>query len=233
MYNYINTFLINAKFLFFKLFFKEKELTLIPSNKVNISIKVLTTEIRYFILNRKIKNLNKKNFLWNGNWDKYPKKISIYFKYNINFYSIYQIFKKKINYKFCDEYIFKKKMIKKFGQDARGHKNLKELNLYFQSLLKLKKNISSKGFLSQKRLKKNIRDEIGVFIDRDGNIIKAQDKFGGTHRFAIAKILKLKYVYINIKAIHLEYFKKLFYKKLSKNKLDRYLSSELIKILNN
>ena len=45
-------------------------------------------------------------------------------------------------------------------------------------------------------------DEIGVVIGRNGEIIKLEDKYGGTHRFALCQILNIKNIIINVKAIH-------------------------------
>ena len=80
----------------------------------------------------------------------------------------------------------------------------------------MKKN----GYLPQQRLsikqRSNVTgDEIGVFIGPNGEIIKAEDKFKGTHRFALARILKLKYVYINVRAVDLNFAQKKIFKKMS------------------
>ena len=78
-----------------------------------------------------------------------------------------------------------------------------ELDNYFKSLETLKNNLNKYGYKSQIELnnddKKN--DEIGVVINRHGEIIKLEDKFGGTHRFALCKILNSK-ITVSIKAIH-------------------------------
>ena len=74
------------------------------------------------------------------------------------------------------------------------------------------------GYKSQKEININSNDEIGVFISANGEIIKAEDKYGGTHRFALAKILKLRDVYINIRAVDQKFLKKHIYKNMiSKN----------------
>ena len=79
-----------------------------------------------------------------------------------------------------------------------------ELDNYFKSLETLKNNLNKYGYKSQIELnnddKKN--DEIGVVINRHGEIIKLEDKFGGTHRFALCKILGISKITVSIKAIH-------------------------------
>ena len=67
--------------------------------------------------------------------------------------------------------------------------NMLELDNYFQSLESLKNNLDKYGYKDQIELqndnKKN--DEIGVVIDRYGEIIKLEDKFGGTHDLLFVK----------------------------------------------
>ena len=72
---------------------------------------------------------------------------------------------------------------------------------------------------------KNKNDEIGVVIGRYGEIIKLEDKFGGTHRFGLCKILKIKKIYVNVKAIH--------YKFMKKNKLEKIIDIKDKKKLKN
>ena len=55
---------------------------------------------------------------------------------------------------------------------------------------------------SRRNKNKNKNDEIGVVIGRNGEIIKLEDNFGGTHRFALCKILKIKKIIVSVKAVH-------------------------------
>ena len=209
--------------LFKKLFFYKK------TNNYLFSLQIDLKNIKYFL---KLEDaLSRENFIWSGDWDKRKKNISTYRKYNINYNSIFQIYKDKIFYKKTEEYKQKSKLIKKGVTTARG-KTIKELNKYFLSLNNLKESMKNFGYLSQIQLKsKNKNDEIGVVIGRHGEIIKLEDKFGGTHRFGLCKVLKIKKIHVNIKAIHEEFIKKnnlekMIYKK-NKKKL-KYFVQEII-----
>ena len=192
----------------------EKKFIKLPANKLNLIIKIRLSHIKFFLPNKYI--YSRKYYIWNGNW--FKKKISIrYYKnYNLNYNSVFQIFTKKINFKKSDEYKLKLNHIKKFGVTARGHKSINELNLYFKGLSQLHKNMKMNGYKSQKQLNNNkIGDEIGVFLGPSGEIIKAEDKFRGTHRFALSKILNIKYVYINVRAVDFNFLKKNVFKNMA------------------
>jgi len=214
--------LIKEKYFF--LFFKisslfsnniEKKFLSLPYNDICIVKKIKLSNIKYFILNKYIKK--KTYFIFCGNFRKKKKPINQYKNYSINYNSVFQIFKKKINYKKCGEYKNKLNDLKKYGITARGQKNIKELNLYFEDLIKLHKQMKKSGYKSQQSLNHKIGDEIGVFIDSNGELIKAEDKYGGTHRFALAKILKLTYVYINVRGVHKNFLKKHVFKNMNLN----------------
>ena len=213
IYNLIRfkiNFLLNSRI--------EQKFANLPSSNVNIITKVKLSKIKYFLPNKYINN--KKLFFLKKNCFKKKRLLNQYSKYNKNYKSIFQIFVNKIDFKKSDEYKKKICELNKHGVSTRGHKNIEELNLYFNGLLKLYKDMKKKGYLSQKKLPIKLRsvtigDEIGVFLGPDGEIVKAEDKFRGTHRFALAKILKLKYVYINIRAIDLNFAKKKIFKNIS------------------
>ena len=174
------------------------------------SIKINTDQIKYFL---ELKyTLNRQNLLWEGDWDKKKIEITKYRKFNINYNSVFQIYEENLNFKKSDEYIYKSKQIKS-GKKISRVKNIDELNNYFLSLDHLKNSLKKNGYLSQTKLndkrknheflkKKYGDDEIGVIIGRNGEIIKLENKYGGTHRFALCKILKIKKIIVNIKAIH-------------------------------
>lgn len=172
----------------------------IQSNKFMFNLKIDIEKIRYFL---KTKNtLNRYNFIWDGNWDKKKLKLSKYRKNNINYNSMFQIYKENMDYSKCDEFKFKSKQIFLGKKTPRGN-TLTELDNYFQSLDKLKNSLNKLGYKSQKNFKnQNKNDEIGVVIGRNGEIIKLEDNFGGTHRFALCKILKIKKIIVSIKAVH-------------------------------
>ena len=179
----------------------------LPGNDKNLIVKIRLSHIKYFLPNKYI--YSKKYFIWRGNYFKKKKLIKYYNKYNLNYNSVFQVSKKKINFKQSDEYKQKLNNLRKFGITARGHKSIDELDLYFMSLQKLYKKMKIIGYKSQKQLNnKKIGDEIGVFLGPQGEIIKAEDKYRGTHRFALSKILNLKFVYINVRAVDYKFLKK-------------------------
>ncbi len=193
------------------------------------NLKVNINKINFFL---ELKNFKDKNsFIWDGDWDKQKIKITKYRKYNINYNSMFQIYKEKINFKKSDEYKFKLQQIKSGKTTARG-KTINQLDDYFASLNNLKNSLKKRGYLSQSQLssvRKN--DEIGVVIGRNGEIIKIEDKFGGTHRFAICKIFKINHIIVNVKAIHKSLINTDELKKILVNKDKKKLEDKIKKKL--
>ena len=197
------------------------------------SIKIDIDEIKYFL---ELKNtLNRKNFLWKGDWDKKKIEITKYREFNINYNSVFQIYKEGVYYKKSDEYIYKSNQIKN-GKKISRVKNIHELNNYFLSLDNLKNSLKKNGYLSQTKLKDKRKnheilkekygdDEIGVIIGRNGEIIKLENKYGGTHRFAFCKVLKIKNIIVNVKAIHNDFFNPKDLRKILNTKNSKYLKS--------
>lgn len=190
--------------------------------------------IQYFVPNKDLEELFYPNevtkskiplFFFSGNWDHYKLSIDkFYSNYSVSYRSVYQIFVKGINYKQTDEYIKLLDKINKTNSSPRGT-TVDELNYYYQSLFHLNKSIKKNGYKSQEQLNGNNNDEIGVFIGRNGEIIKAEDNFSGTHRFALAKILSIKKIPVHVLAIHyewaIEHIHLLGVK--NKHKLEKYL----------
>ena len=173
----------------------------VSSKNLIFNLKINTNKIKYFL---ELKNANNKNnFLWDGDWDNKKIDISNYRNYSDSYNSIYQIYKENKDFKDCDEYKVKSKLILEKGKSGRGE-SLSELNDYFKSLDKLKISLSQNGYKSQLELKNDSKknDEIGVVIGNNFEIIKLQDKFGGTHRFALCKLLEIKEIIVSVKAIH-------------------------------
>ena len=185
----------------------------VSSEKHIFNLKIDTNNIKYFL---ELKNAsNKSNFLWGGDWDNKKKDISDYRNYSDSYNSIYQIYEENKDFKECNEYKVKAKLILEEGKSGRG-KSLTELNDYFKSLDELKTSLSLNGYKSQLELKNNDKknDEIGVVIGSNFEIIKLQDKFGGTHRFALCKLLKIKEIIVSVKAIHKSLLEKKDIKKI-------------------
>ena len=173
----------------------------ISSKNHIFNLKIDTDKIKYFL---ELKNaIDKNNFIWSGDWDK--KKINIleYRKYSPSYNSIHQIYKEHKDYKECEEYKIKAELILNGKKSGRGE-SLAELNDYFNSLDKLKISLKQFGYKSQLELNNNSKkyDEIGVVIGGNSEVIKLEDKFGGTHRFALCKVLKIKTIIVSVKAIH-------------------------------
>lgn len=186
----------------------------IPEKSI-ISLEVNVERINNFL---RLKDCGSRyDFFWDGDWDKKKISLSEYPKHNINYNSMFQIYEENQDFKESDEYILKSEKIFS-GQPTPRGKNLNELKDYFESLNTLKNSLNRFGYLSQIELgNKDINDEIGVVISRNGDIIKLENKFGGTHRFALCKILKIKKVIISIKAIHSSLLSKDEINELKKN----------------
>ena len=68
----------------------------LPKKEILIILKINLDQIKYFIKN---KDFNKnKSFYLNGNWDKKKIELKYYNKFNINYKSVFQIFKYNIKY---------------------------------------------------------------------------------------------------------------------------------------
>lgn len=172
---------------------------------------VPTASIKYFLPNKNLEIYFAPNevgksfipsFFLQDNWDVGKHLIDDSYKtYSRSYRSMFQIFVEGRNYYECDEYQHLASKIKKTGSSPRGN-SIEELNNYFLNLLKLKKKLETEGYKIQKQLSGKKYDEIGVFIDRFGNLIKPEDNFSGTHRFAIAKIINLKKIPVCVLAVH-------------------------------
>ena len=173
----------------------------INSKKIFFNIPLKTNKINNFL---ELKNIfDRSNFLWSGNWDDKKLNLANYRKYSPSYNSIFQIYHEQISYKQCEEYNNKVRLINDGKKSGRGQ-TLKELDDYFISLNNLKESLRNFGYKSQLELNNNSKknDEIGVVIGKNWDVIKLQDKFGGTHRFALCKILDIKEMIVSVKAMH-------------------------------
>ena len=171
------------------------------SRELIFNIKVKLNKINYFL---ELKNIQgKKNFLWIGNWDDNKIDLSEYRKYSPSYNSVFQIYKENLDYTECEEYKIKSKLVQLGKNSGRG-KDLNDLDDYFKSLDVLKDSLKTRGYKSQIELNNSakVNDEIGVVIGSNWELIKLQDKFGGTHRFALCKILNIDQIVVSVKAIH-------------------------------
>ena len=96
------------------------------------------------------------------------------------------------------------------------------------SLVYILSSLNQFGYKSQLELNNNKKnDEIGVVIGSNGEIIKLEDKFGGTHRFALCKLLEIKQIIVSVKAIHKSLLEKSDIKKVITQKNNEYIVSLL------
>jgi len=204
MINYIKKFKNNINYFFFNR---------LNPDKLIFNIRIKIDKINTFL---ELKNIaDKNNFLWSGNWDNKKLNLNTYRKYSPSYNSIFQIFSENLNYKESEEYKIKSKLILDGKKTGRGQ-TLNELDDYFISLEKLKLSLKKFGYKSQSELSNSNKkdDEIGVVIGKNWEIIKLQDKFGGTHRFALCKILDIKEIIVSVKAMHISLFEKKELKKI-------------------
>tara|TARA_B100000035_G_C21021242_1_gene564135 strand:- start:1331 stop:2008 length:678 start_codon:yes stop_codon:yes gene_type:complete len=204
----------------------------ISSKTCIFNINININKINYFLELKNVKD--RKNFLWYGDWDNKKVSLKDYRKYSASYNSVHQIYHEQINYKQSEEYINKVNLILDGKNSGRGQ-TLKELDEYFISLDNLKLSLKKFGYKSQIELDNSkINDEIGVVIGKNWEIIKLQDKFGGTHRFALCKILDIKEIIVSVKAMHSSLFEKNELKKiLSENNEDNFKSYIKKKLLEN
>ena len=198
----------------------------VSSKNYIFNFKINTGKVKYFL---ELKNaIDKNNFIWDGDWDQKKINISEYRNYSASYNSIHQIYKENIDYKKCEEYKKKAELILDGKKAGRGE-SLVELNDYFESLDNLKNSLNQFGYKSQIELnnKNKKNDEIGVVIGSNSEIIKLEDKFGGTHRFALCKLLEIKQIFVSIKAIHKSLLEKNDIKKIITTNNKEYIVSLL------
>lgn len=130
-----------------------------------------------------------------------------------SYISCNQLFIQNFQFKKCKEYFFFKEQINKFGE-YKGCKTEKDIELYFEKLLNLYRNIKKNG------IKTNIDNNLDFMIDKNNNLVKIN---GGNHRFAISRILQLKKVPIEIKLISLKSFNKKSYEKIGNKEINNFI----------
>lgn len=160
------------------------------------------SSISFFVQNSALPPQPQDTLFWEGDWDLKKIPLQQYSQYSAGYKSMWEIFSEGKNYKDCAEYKLKSAELKTHGRTGRNITSLSELERYFDSLIELEKSLRTRGYLTQEQLSGNTRDEIGFFVGREGELIKAEDKFGGTHRFALSQILKLEKIPVSIRAIH-------------------------------
>ena len=77
-----------------------------------------------------------------------------------------------------------------------------DMDHYYQRLLAVLDNIKSRGYRSQAELAGDPRDEIKVYVDREGELLIGD---GGNHRLALAQLLALPSVPVLVNGVHRDF----------------------------
>lgn len=131
-------------------------------------------------------------FIQDFDWGKKNKLVKIHVLNHHTYITCEEIFIKKMDIVKTKEYSFFEKQISKFNVYKKC-KNHNDIVSYLTKLVNLFEDIKKNGF------KKNYNNNIEFMIDANLNLVKINS---GNHRFAIARILKLKKIPIEIKVIH-------------------------------
>lgn len=152
-------------------------------------------------------------FILDFDWEKNNVILSNFEKENYKYVTCKELFIDGLEIKKCKEYFFMKTEVEKKGE-YRNCKNEKDIVYYFNRLFRLFKSIKKNGIL------KNTDNNIECIIDRNKNLIKIG---GGNHRLAIARILNLRLIPVEIKLIHTDFFKGNNMKKIKYIYLNNFL----------
>ena len=152
-------------------------------------------------------------FILNFDWDKNNVLLEKFEKEHYKYITCKELFIDGLPIEKCTEFFVAKKEVEKFG-DYRNCKNKDDIILYFKSLIGLFKSIKRKG------IKINIENNIECMIDKNKNLVKIG---GGNHRLAIARILNLKSIPVEIKLIHGDFLKGNNMKKIKYIYLNNFL----------
>jgi len=180
------------------LFLKEKNLWLsqtILKNIYKISY-VNPNKVKYAL------QLGTPFYIQSGDWD--LKKRNLETNPAVNEITVRELFVDKIPYRETKQY---KEAIKYHGWGKSSwFKTRRDLDSDFEKKILMYYNIKKSGYKTQEELKKqdkngdyNIMNELRVSIDRNGNYILEN---AGSHRLAIAKLLKLKKIPVVVARIH-------------------------------
>lgn len=175
-------------FIFF--IFKKLNYVYLPNLLINNTIYINPNKIE-FINSIPMKFHKSSKFIIDFDWDLKNKKIYEHEKLHHTYIGCYDLFVEKKNIKECKEFFFFKSQIKEYGV-FKNCTNENDLIIYFKKLINLYQNIKNFGYKSSNK-------NIEFMIDKNLNLVKIN---AGNHRFAIARILKLKKIPIDIKLIH-------------------------------
>lgn len=131
-------------------------------------------------------------FVWAGDWDRDKINIEDHEKIKL----VNELLVEKKDYRDTEFYSLVKKSILEGEPLERGGIILdseENIEIYFKKAKNLFEDITGNGFDI------NIASQIGIVIDRDGNVIHYRQ---GHHTLAIAKILGIKTVAARVRAVH-------------------------------
>ena len=122
----------------------------VSADDLIFSLKIDINKINFFLKFDDI--LDKKKFIWSGDWGKKKLDISQYRLNSSNYNSIYQIYKENKEYTDCDEFKIKAKLLLDGKKNSRVQ-SMQELHDYFKSIDILKSSLLKKsGYKSQTEL---------------------------------------------------------------------------------
>ena len=142
------------------------------------------------------------SYIRDGDWDLHKVILNNPDDPNqIGYRSMIQIFHEKKSITESEQFLSMVEKIELNGYVVRDGKNLVSISdvlSYFENLREIFTKMSKQGYKNQLELG-DFGSEIGVVIDRNGNFLKVG---GGRHRFAMALLLKLNSVPVEIRFVH-------------------------------
>lgn len=142
------------------------------------------------------------SYILRGDWDESERyDLDGYYRVSRNYRSTYQIYAEGRPYQESDQYQYHYRSLQNGGRHRRCS-TIEELNNYFVRLDETFNAIRTNGYRTQAELglaTPTYRDEVKVFIDRNGELLKANS---GNHRFAFARILGLPRLPVIIDGVH-------------------------------
>jgi len=137
----------------------------------------------------------RKRFIFSGNWDLEQSSFLTTHK------TVKQLFVERLHYTDTEEYIQMKKNIQLHLMPDMDHVCFsdKDIDDYFDNLIKTYNNIKDFGYKSQAELKIKGDDEVTIYIGRNGEFIRVG---AGYHRTEIARILDIDTIPVKIAGVH-------------------------------
>ena len=167
------------------------------------------------------------NFFIQKDWDDKKKLVSNHEKEHHTYITCKELFIDKIDYSQTKEYKLFIDYINR-GKSYKNCKNLDDIKNYFNKLNLTFEDIKKNNYKNKNQLDNTIiHKEIQFFLNSKGHLIKIN---AGNHRFAIARILKIKSIPIALNLIHVDNITK--YKKNNDLSFFQYIN-HIIKDIEN